>query len=98
MTAQHTNQTHTKWIHSILVSGLLAWTIGCGPAGLSVSKEKLPSTEELAIKGDPVAQNQWGYELLNGMGTLQNIDEGLSWISKAADQGNKKAICIRRYW
>jgi TPR repeat protein len=92
MTAQHTNQTHTKWIHSILVSGLLAWTAGCGPAGLSVSKEKLPSTEELAIKGDPVAQNQWGYELLNGIGTLQNIDEGLSWISKAADQGNKKAI------
>ena len=65
---------------------------GCGPAGLTTTKGKLPSTEQLALKGDPVAQNQWGYELLNGIGKLQNIEEGLSWIRKAADQGNKKAI------
>ena len=65
---------------------------GCGPTGLATSKGNQPSTEELALKGDPVAQNQWGYELLNGIGKLQNVEEGLSWIRKAADQGNKKAI------
>jgi len=65
---------------------------GCGPAGLATSKDKQPSTEELALKGDPVAQNQWGYELLKGIGKLQNVEEGLSWIRKAANQGDKKAI------
>lgn len=81
-----------SWMKIILLSSALLFAVGCNQSGFSVSKGKQTSTEELAKKGDPVAQNQWGYELLNGIGTLQNVEEGLSWIRKAADQGNKKAI------
>lgn len=48
--------------------------------------------ERAALQGYPEAQNNAGYMYINGEGTEVNLQKGLYWLTKAVNNGNKKAI------
>ena len=49
---------------------------------------------ELAKQGNPRAQRNYGRCLLNGMGVKQNLEEGVSWLNKAAEHNDCNAYLI----
>jgi TPR repeat protein len=71
---------------------LMLFTAGMARA-LSTPTDSLSIAERLhaaAAAGDPSAMNYLGYTLINS-GDSAAIDEGFSWIKRAADAGSAKA-------
>ncbi len=64
---------------------------GCGRDKTTSKRILAKSLKELAHSGDPAAQNQWGFDLINGHGVSKDPEKGVEWIHKSAKQGNPKA-------
>lgn len=63
--------------------------------GFGITKNQAKAVrfyKEAAFLGYPAAQYNYGLSLINGEGVSENVDEGLDWIQKAADQNEKVAI------
>jgi uncharacterized protein len=54
--------------------------------------QALTFTRRAAEKGNPAAQNNYGYALREGQGTAVNAPEAFKWFIKAANQGISEAM------
>lgn len=57
-------------------------------------KSALVIYKDLAENGNVSAMVHYGICLINGLGTKQNMKEGIDWLSKGADQGSALA-CVK---
>lgn len=77
-----------KWWFLVI---LLCLASACGKSSSSSVSGHADSIQELAESGDATAQNQWGFDLLNGHGVSKDPAKGVEWIQKSAAQNHPKA-------
>lgn len=51
----------------------------------------LDEVPKMALEGDPVAQEAYGWMFYEGKGVVKSYVEAMYWYHKAADQGNIEA-------
>jgi len=51
----------------------------------------LDEVPKMALEGDPIAQEAYGWMFYEGKGVIKSYVEALYWYHKAADQGSVEA-------